>query len=241
MEMRADKIGKMSRIEIQEVTHIMTTLDISLKTLALSALFAAGGASAALPGGPPLEQWYGGQSTGFWGLSSSVGVRGALPGAFSPPGSNSESLNALRQYGGYRISDAFAIEGAQTQFGANAAGGCESSGVGEANLACSHSAWSLSGVASVPVTSGLSLYGKLGLQYWQRGFQEPDPAHRNADEPGSLGKVYGVGLSYDLNKSVSFHAESERYSELGGNNATGPNASVGLDSSVHSIGLSIKF
>lgn len=216
----------------------MTTLDISLKTLALSALFAVSSAGATPPGEPPLAHWYGGQNNGFWGLSSSVGVRGALPGAFSPPGSNSDSLNALRQYGGYRISDAFAIEGSQTQFGKNTVG-CESGG-NEANLACSHSAWSLSGIASVPVTTGLSFYGKLGLHYWQRGFPD-DVARRNADDPGNLGKVYGVGLSYDFSKSVSLHAESERYSELAGSNSSGPNGSVGLDSSVHSIGLSIKF
>ncbi len=215
----------------------MTTLDISLKTIALSALLAVSGAWAAP--GDDLVHWYGGQSNSFWGLSNSVGVRGTLPGAFSPPGSNAESLNALRQYGGYRISDAFAIEGAQTQFSGNAAG-CDPNLGGEANHACANAAWSLSGIATLPVASGLSLYGKLGLHYWQRGFQD-ESAHRNADEPGGLGKVYGVGLSYDLSKSVTFHAESERYSELAGHNATGPNASVGLDSSVHSIGLSVKF
>ncbi|MEO8164522.1 MAG: outer membrane beta-barrel protein [Betaproteobacteria bacterium] len=219
----------------------MPTRDASLKTLALSAVLVAGSAISAHGDDPSLASWYGGQSTGFWGLSNSVGVRGDLPGAFAPPGRNADTLNAQRLYGGYRISDAFAIEGSQTQFGATA-GGCngESRGRGDAYQSCGSSAWSLAGIATVPVTTGLSLYGKLGLHYWQRGFQD-DAAHRNADDPGNLGKVYGIGLSYDLSKSVSFHAESERYSELAGNNSMGPNASIGLDSSVHSIGLSIKF
>jgi len=90
-------------------------------------------------------------------------------------------------------------------------------------------------------TSGLSVYGKLGLHYWQRGFQEEASGHHSTEDPGSFGKVYGIGLSYGLTKSITVHAESERYSELIGNGASGPSAGLGLDSSVHSIGLSIKF
>jgi hypothetical protein len=212
----------------------MPTLASSLKILVLSVLVAAGGAAFA----QGHDQWYGGQRSGFWGLNSSVGVRGALPGMFNPPGSNSDSLNALRQYGGYRISNAFAIEGSQTQFGSGSSG-CN--GDGDANHSCYGSAWSLSGVATLPLQSGLSLYGRLGLHYWQKGGQEESNGHHNIDEPSAIGKVYGVGLSYGLSKSITVHAESERYSELIGNNISGPSSGFGLDSSVHSIGLSIKF
>jgi len=44
-----------------------------------------------------------------------------------------------------------------------------------------------------------------------------------------------------LTKSITVHAESERYAELTNNNLFNPSSSVGLDASVHSIGLSIKF
>ncbi|HEX9451560.1 MAG TPA: outer membrane beta-barrel protein [Burkholderiales bacterium] len=215
----------------------MPTLDSSLKTLILAVLVAAVGAAFAQGD----DQWYGGQSTGFWGLNNSVGVRGSLPGTFNPPGTNPESLNAQRQYGGYRISNAFAIEGSQTQFGSNSSGCNGDPGTGDANHSCYGSAWSLSGVATLPLQSGLSLYGRLGLHYWQKGYQDESNGHRNVDEPGGIGKVYGVGLSYGLTKSITVHAESERYSELIGNSASGPGLGLGLDSSVHSIGLSIKF
>jgi hypothetical protein len=220
----------------------MPALDSSLKVVALTALVTAGSAVFA-QGGAQLgtDPWYGGQSNGFWGLGDSVGVRGTLPGTFSPPGTSSESLNAFRQFGGYRISNAFAIEGSQTQFGNNASGcNYDRGAIDAANHACYGAAWSLSGVATLPFQSGLSLYGRLGLHYWQRGLQE-DAGHRNADEPGSLGKVYGIGLSYGLSKSITVHAESEHYSELTGNNPYGPSGGIGLDSSVHSIGLSFKF
>ena len=215
----------------------MPTPDARLNTLLLSALVAAGGAVFAQSG----EPWYGGHSTGFWGLGESVGVRGALPGMFNPPGTSADSLNAQRQYGGYRITDAFALEGAQTNFGPSVSTCGGNSLAGDSYRSCSGAAWSLSGVATLPFQFGLSLYGRLGLNYRQKGFQEEAGGHRNSDEPGSFGKVYGVGLSYELTKSITVRAESEHYSELIGNSTSSPSTGLGLDSSVHSIGLSIKF
>ena len=148
--------------------RIMPPFDLSLKTLALFALLAFGLTVFAQNG----DQWYGGYSAGFWGLSDSVGVRGALPGMFNPPGSNLESPSAQRQYGGYRITDAFAIEGAQTNFGPSAFACSGDSLAGDASRSCYGAAWSLSGVATMPFQSGLSLYGRLGLHYRQKGFQE---------------------------------------------------------------------
>jgi hypothetical protein len=216
--------------------RIMRTLDSLLKILALPVLVTIGAAAFA----QGADHWYGGQTTGFWGLGSSVGVRGSLPGMLNPPGTNPETLNALRQYGGYRISDAFAIEGSQTQFGSGVSACNGDSGASDAYHSC-YGAWSVSGVATLPFQSGLSLYGRLGLNYRQRGFQDDAGARRYSDDPGSLGRVYGVGLSYGLTKSITVHAESERYSDLIGNNTSGPSAGFALESSVHSIGLSIKF
>jgi hypothetical protein len=221
----------------------MPNLASAFKRLALPAMLAASGMAYA-QGGAELvtDPWYSGQSRGFWGLSDSVGVRSVLPGTFNPPGSNAESLNAIRQYGGYRLSDAFAIEGSQTRFGPSDSGCNGYAGDTAYGAACNgSSAWSLSGVATLPFESGLSLYGRLGLQHWQGAGLEDPGTHHNYDDPGNIGKVYGIGLSYGLTKSITFHAESERYSELMNNNPTGPSANFGLDSSVHSIGLSIKF
>ena len=214
----------------------MPTPDSSLKALVLSALFAAGGAAFAQSG----DQWYSGRNTGFWGLGESVGVRGAPPGMFNSPGSNPDSVNALRQFGGYRVTDAFAIEGAQTNFGASTSA-CGDSPAGDSNRSCSGSAWSLSGVATMPFESGLSLYGRLGLNYRQKGFQDEAAGRRNSDELGNVGKVYGVGLSYGLTKSITVRAESEYHSELNGNGTASFSSGFGLESPVHSIGLSIKF
>jgi opacity protein-like surface antigen len=213
----------------------MPSADFWLKTLVLAALLAAGGAIFAQSG----DQWYSGRSTGFWGVGDSVGVRGPLTGLFSLPGSSADSLNAQRQFGGYRITDAFAIEGAQTNFGASASACGGDPLAGDSYRSCSGSEWRLSGIATLPFQSGLSLYGRLGLNYRQKGFQDEPGGRRNLEDPGAIGKVYGVGLSYGLTKSITVHAESEYHSELTGNIGLG--AGLGLDSSVHSIGLSVKF
>ena len=216
----------------------MQILATALKTLAVPMLLTTAATVFAQTGDSPVsDTWYTGQKTGFWGLGDSVGVRQPLPGNFNPPGTNPESLSALRQYGGYRISSGLAIEGSQTQFRPNLSA-CNGSTAGGGD--CSSSAWSLAGVATLPFQSGLSLHGRLGLQYRQRGLTE-DSMHRSMDDPGNFSRVYGIGLSYDLTKAITVHAESERYSDLGSNNAFSPNVGVGLDSSVHSIGLSIKF
>src|SRR5258706_9864462 len=102
----------MTRIGKRRSGRMMPSFDSSLKTLALFALLAFGPTICAQDG----EQWYGGQSTGFWGLMDSVGVRGVLPGMFNPPRTSPETLNAQRQYGGYRITHPLPIEGAQTHF-----------------------------------------------------------------------------------------------------------------------------
>ncbi len=214
---------------------MMTTFHCQLKAVVLAALITAAG---------PLfaqieDKWYGGYSSGFWGLGSSVGFQGSLPGVFGLPGSSPEGLSALKYFSGYRMSDTFAIEGAQTTFGLSgpACGGDPLTG--DLYRSCYGSAWSVSGVATIPFQSiGLALFGRMGMHYWQNGSQDEGGGHRALDD---LGAVYGIGLSYEFSKTVTFRAESERYADLPGNNGNGPGSSTGLDSSVHSIGLSIKF
>ena len=213
---------------------MMPTFQGPLKAMALAVLFAASGAVIAQK--EPV--WYGGYSSSFWGLQNSVGFQGSLPGVFGSPGGNPEGLSASTLYSGYRMFDSFAIEGAQTSFGLN--GSCGGDPIsGESYRACLGSAWSLAGVATIPFQStGLSLFGKMGMHYWQSGLPDEGATRRFLDD---VGTVYGIGLSYEFTKAVTFRAETERYTDLWGNNGSGPSSGVGLDTSVHSIGLSIKF
>ena len=214
---------------------MMPTFQYPLKTMVLAALIAASGPVFA----GKEDNWYGGYRSGFWGLNDSVGFRGSLPGVFGLPGSSPEGLSASSYFSGYRMSDSFAIEGAQSSFGL---GGSACGGdplTGDSYRSCYGSAWSVSGLATLPFQStGLALYGRMGMHYWQNGSQDEGASRRTLDD---LGTVYGIGLSYEFSKAVTFRAESERYTDLLGNYGSGSGSSIGADASVHSIGLSIKF
>ena len=214
---------------------MMPTFHCPLKAMLLATLIAAGGSVFA----QKEDIWYGGYSSGFWGLGNSVGVRGSLPRVFGLPGSSPEGLSTSRNFSGYRVSDSFAIEGAQTTFGLSGSA-CDGDPLtGDLYRSCYGSAWSVSGVATLPFRSiGLALFGRMGMHYWQNGPQDESISHRFLND---LGAVYGLGLSYEYSKSVTFRAESERYTDLPGNNSNGPGSNIGLDASVHSIGLTIKF
>jgi opacity protein-like surface antigen len=205
----------------------------SFKRVALAVVICAAPAYA-----QDNEAWYYGQSTSFWGLKESIGIRGPLPYASGITGTGPESLTALRQYGGYRLSESFAVEGAQTSFGIRSAA-CNAGAYSvETPGACYGAAWSLSGVATLPFESGLSLYGRIGLHNWRGGKSEDIYGRRALDD---IGRVYGVGLHYGVSKSVTLHAETEYYTDLAGNGTNGRGPGLGLDASVHSIGLSVKF
>jgi hypothetical protein len=203
-----------------------------LPALAAAALFGASVVQA------QEDPWYSGISTVFISPGSSLGFRGVLPG-LALPGATVDPLTSQKQYGGYRLTNGISIEGAQTSYGATGSSCAGEVAAGEALYPCQSSALSLSGIATLPLESGLSLFGRLGLQYWQNGLnEEAAGVNRRFDD---LGGVMGVGVSYEYSKRITLRAESEHYSDLSGSTATGPGANLGLDASVHSIGLSIKF
>ena len=210
----------------------MPTNRSCLKALALAAMLGFGSVCA------QDDPWYSGIQSG-WGPGNSLGFRGSLPGESPMGGVSPESLAAHKQFGGYRFTDAIAIEGTQTSYGLSGTACGGDSLAADAYRSCYGSAWSLAGIATLPFNSGLSLYGRLGLHYWQKTtLDDVSPAGRRGLD--DLGSVLGVGVSYELSRAVTFHAESERYSDLFSNGA-GPGQNLGLDASVHSIGLSIKF
>jgi hypothetical protein len=187
---RGRKIPEM-RLELNQeiLENMMPTFRALLKAIVLAALIAAGGSVFA----QKEDHWYGGYSSGFWGLDSAVGFHGSLPGVFGLPGGSPEVLSASRFYSGYRMSDSFAIEGAQTTFGLSGSACGGDPLTGDAYRSCYGSAWSVSGVATLPFRSiGLALYGRMGMHYWQNGSRDEGASHRALDD---FGRVYGIGLS----------------------------------------------
>jgi hypothetical protein len=201
------------------------------KRIALAVILAAAPALA-----QENEAWYSGQSTGFWGLKESIGFRGPFARGLGVPAASPESFATQKQYGGYRLSDLLAVEGSQTSFGIRKPSCTPDPLSSEGTASCYGATWSLSGVATLPFESGLSLFGRFGLHYSPTG-NEDILGRRTLED---IGRVYGAGLHYGVSKSVTLHAETEYYTDLSGSSGTGRGLGL-LDATVHSIGLSIKF
>ena len=150
----------------------------------------------------------------YGGLANGAGVPisrpnsadpGALPGG-AALAAQSQKFDSQRVYGGLNLGDAVAIEAAQRRrFG-------DASKPGDEPL-------SLAGKVKLPLTDGLSLTGKMGLQYSGNGsLGGPDAA-----------PVYGVGVAYEISHGLELRAESEHVPARPGEprNTIGDNVLIG--------------
>ena len=71
-------------------------------------------------------------------------------------------------------------------------------------------AWELVGVGAWPFTEQFSVYGKLG------GYRGELKGGGTSETNTDL--TYGLGLQFDLNKSLGFRGEWQRYPGMGGGN-----------------------
>ena len=104
-------------------------------------------------------------------------------------------LGSDRTFGGYRFGPGFALEGAQTRFGGPV-------------LQSSGEMLSLAGVSSVPLSESLTLLAKFGLHYPQNTVTG---GGLSVSDLAAGGKLYGLGLSYQVAENVELRAQSERY------------------------------
>ena len=212
-----------------------------MKTRIRSLVGATAGVVCALSALAQEGVWYQGRTSGFQGLSADSGIfEGAVTKfGLSLFGGQVEEPAIEKYYSGYRFTDLFALEGAQTNLSLPAAACGYDSLTTDLSQSCQGASWSLSGVATLPLHEGVSFYGRLGLQYWQNN------GHLDSGGLGGgyqdVGTTYGLGVSYQFRKDWFLHAESERYSDMSQGLGLRSRTGLGLDSSVHSIGLSVRF
>ena len=139
-----------------------------------------------------------------------TGINNGVAVLANPGGQNHDSdrLTATTLYGGYRFSHGFALEGARTSFGS---GVNTEDPVLYVTPAEQMSAWSLAGVGSVELTDSLRLFAKLGVNF------APNATYSSfaVDTASRPGRVYGFGVSYQVNDQLELRAQSERYTGLG--------------------------
>jgi OmpA-OmpF porin, OOP family len=166
------------------------------------------------------------------------GTSGATPSsvftfsASSLTGLTSNGLgdNGYRLKLGYKYSRYLSVESEYVDFGTNA-GTVFSS---PANLASAfrQSGFGVDTVATVPLWRQFSFYGRLGAYTGSRDVFGTNPVSLLGGEVTRGTRLrYGLGMRYDLTKSLGVRAEMERYSPLGSTVAGEPEVdlfSVGL-------------
>jgi OOP family OmpA-OmpF porin len=183
--------------------------------------------------------WYGGAAVGPTRAKiDDPKITSTLLGAgLTPTISDRNRDHGFKLFGGYQINRNFALEGSYFdlgQFGFTATTVPPGSLRGDIRL----KGLALDGLGILPLASGFSVFGRLGLNYAQARDQfATTGAVSLANLNPSKSQVnwkYGVGLMYALNESLSIRLETERYRV---NDAVGNRGHVDLVS----LGLLYRF
>ena len=145
---------------------------------------------------------------------------------------DAERYTPNQLYGGLRLGDGFALEGAQTAFGA-----MQGDAARRATMATTvrpgqvPGTLSLAGVGTVPLDDTTSMVAKLGVHYWQADANAPSLDVSRLTNPGIL---YGLGVEKQIAKDVRLQAQTERYK-------SNPDAGTAPAVNVMMLGVNVGF
>lgn len=148
---------------------------------------------------------------------------------------------AFRIYGGYRVRENFAVEIAYVNFGEFTSNSTIVSG-GSGVVVGEWSGYSLNAAAlgMLPVADNLSLFGKVGLGYWNLDFDltasGPGGTLSASESDSGIAPLFGVGAVFDITQNLSIRAEWERLLNVGDTNTTGES-----DIDILSLGAQFTF
>jgi hypothetical protein len=187
-------------------------------TGAMATLVVAGAVAATVPAFAESDVLYGGQANGAGiPITPKDGKDvGSLPGGAALATPQSQALDPQRIFGGVRLNDSVSVEAAQKL------------PYGDASKPADQ-AVSLAGKAKLPLSDGLSVTGKMGVQY--------SGSALSGDTIGDAGvptPVYGLGLAYETARGVELRVESEHVT-----NRPGESKSITGDSIL--FGARIRF
>ncbi|WP_162623104.1 outer membrane beta-barrel protein [Billgrantia lactosivorans] len=119
---------------------------------------------------------------------------------------------SFKLFAGYQFNPYFAVEASYVYFGDYTASG--SNGTNNADLKLSADGFTAALVGKLPIQSGFSLYGKLGMIAWDADLNlnatiQGQSIRETASDDGS-DPFYGIGAEYVVNQLV-MRAELERY------------------------------
>lgn len=119
---------------------------------------------------------------------------------------------SYKLFAGYQFNPYFAVEAGYIDFGSFTASG--SDGGDSANLKLGVEGFTAALVGKLPIQSGFSVYGKLGMIAWDADLKlnatiQGQSFHETGGEDGT-DPFYGIGAEYVVNQIV-MRAELERY------------------------------
>lgn len=127
------------------------------------------------------------------------------------------SSDSYSIFGGYKFNENFAVEAAYTDLGKASFNG----------VTAKNKIYSLDGIARAPLGNKFGVYGKVGVAYAERDF------NNGLGDTDKTGLKLGVGVDYALTKNVTLRAEATRYNNL-------PSAN-GFDKKSDRLGLGLAY
>lgn len=107
-----------------------------------------------------------------------------------------DSDTAWKVFGGYKITEKLAVEGAYLNIGDLYKNGQNSD----------ISAFTINGVGTLPVTEKFDVFGKLGATRWS--------SDNTGGSESGFGMTYGVGAKMNLNETTKLRAEWEKVTDI---------------------------
>ena len=130
-------------------------------------------------------------------------------------------------YGGYQFDHNWGVEGGYTYF--DDQDFSRSIGNRRLNGNVKGSSSYIAGKYTMPLSDRFSAFGKLGVAYNERKYNDNTGLHYKENDTG----VYaGIGVQYKLNQNVSLIGEYERY---------GKDTNLGAKADVYSVGVQYDF
>ncbi|RFC35897.1 MAG: OmpA-OmpF porin, OOP family [Candidatus Nitrotoga sp. SPKER] len=141
-------------------------------------------------------------------------------------------------YGGYQINPNWGVEATYFDLGKFTGNDTAFNGssVVPVNASAKVQAWGLAGVFTAPITSGFSVFGKLGFTRSELKTNASGLNFTAHQKESRTGANYGVGAKYDFTPNFAVRAEWERLNKVGEDATTGE-----TDMDFLSAGLTFKF
>ncbi|MES2911163.1 MAG: outer membrane beta-barrel protein [Pseudomonadota bacterium] len=186
--------------------------------------------AAALVSMPASAQWYVGAGVGSSKITGVDGSQGIAPNSVTGANSNKGSAKVFL---GYQATPNWGVEGQYTDLGSrdfqirNGANAVIGTG------AYRSSQFSIAGTGTLPMSSGFSLFGKLGVTSNSGNVNVVAPGV-NASASGSQSSLMvGIGAAYNITPALAVRLEYEDFGKMisgsgFGGTVRGNNVSLGL-------------